>query len=90
MRSGSLCARRSHEPPGNITDPGATLLTRMWCFARLTDISLVIAMSAAFAAMYGAVAKYSRPQIDDTFTKLLFADEDTAFFGCHERFVERV
>src|SRR5437588_12722487 len=33
MPSGSACCRRSQDPPGNMIDPGATLLTRMLCAA---------------------------------------------------------
>src|ERR1700730_4206164 len=65
---GSACWRRSHEPPGNRIDPGATLLTRIPSLANCCAIDLARLISAAFTALYVIRPPDSRPQMDAIIT----------------------
>ena len=49
--SGSACCRRSQLLPGKISEPGATLLTRMLSFASSRDSDFARLISAAFARL---------------------------------------
>jgi len=51
MPSGSACCRRSQPPPGNSTDPGATLATRIFSRARSRAMALARLISAALATL---------------------------------------
>src|SRR6188508_883625 len=51
MPAGSACWRLCHEPPGNMIDPGATLLTRMLAGASCCAIALARLISAALTAL---------------------------------------
>src|SRR6185503_19238575 len=50
MPCGSVCWRRCHEPPGNMIEPGATLLTRMLAGASWPASALARLISAALTA----------------------------------------
>src|SRR5262249_3012291 len=64
MASGSDCWRRYHEPPGNMIEPGATLLTRILADASCCASAFARLVSAAFTVLYVIRPPDSRPQID--------------------------
>src|SRR5262249_44022457 len=66
--SGSSRTRRSHDPPGNRIDPGATLFTRILSRASCCAMALARLISAAFTALYVIRPPDSRPQTDATIT----------------------